>query len=651
MSDTSLQELLATAKEIEAVIKSSNDPKEVEDGERLLKRLEAQIETKLRENADDSYGEWGSAGMGLVDGLTLGFADEIGGWAQSLFGDGTYADYRDSLREEFAQARDDNPKSYLAGELGSALNPYSLGAGAVKLGAKAVGAGQRMANANALVKAGTHGAAESGIATYGANDQNNLDGTLSNSALGALTGTGLQAGLGVTGRFAGTAMEALDTLVSSQASKGQRAVTKALNNDGINTPQQLREVGGDQAMVADAGPNTQALLRQTAMRQGEGQRRAVEALERRNRTAPRRVARAIDNATADVGGVGTTSRTKLARIEQAAKAKADPLYRAAYSKPVVKTPELEDLLRRPAVRQAMKQAEVDMANSRDPIMGRDPDGAGLTPRLLHYTMKALGNKGEVISKGSRDRGAAYFQLRDDIRSELTRQNKEFAAAQKLWSDKSSFGRAVKDGENAMGNTERLANQVEDYRAMTDTDRAAFRIGVGDDLARRVEQLPDSVEGTPMGVGNRIIKNDTQKGVIKEIFGAKGSKLEEVINNEARFRGTSNKMKNSVTARDTADAKEGLAGAAAEAATNPIVAVVRGFFSYLTGGLNEAGRSAAVDGLLKQIDRMSEDELRALVTSGKLERMVSNVYDSIITGTQLKSGQAAGRMSDAIVVDK
>ena len=116
-----------------------------------------------------------------------------------------------------------------------------------------------------------------------------------------------------------------------------------------------------------------------------------------------------------------------------------------------------------------------------------------------------------------------------------------------------------------------------------------------------------MEGTPLGVGNRIIKNDAQKGAIKEIFGPKGSKLTEVINNEARFRSTSNKMKNSVTARDTADAKEGLAGVAAEAASgNAIMSFVRGFFSYLTGGLDEAGRSAAVDGLLKQIDKMSDD---------------------------------------------
>ena len=62
----------------------------------------------------------------------------------------------------------------------------------------------------------------------------------------------------------------------------------------------------------------------------------------------------------------------------------------------MKTPELEDLMSTPAVKQAMKQAEIDMANSRDPVMGRDPQGAGLTPRLLHYTMKALGNKGEVL---------------------------------------------------------------------------------------------------------------------------------------------------------------------------------------------------------------------------------------------------------------
>ena len=84
MSETTLKELIATAKEIERVLETTTDDGERAEAQRLLDKLEVEIEAKVRENAGDSYGGWGSAGMGAIDGLTLGFADEAGGSASGV---------------------------------------------------------------------------------------------------------------------------------------------------------------------------------------------------------------------------------------------------------------------------------------------------------------------------------------------------------------------------------------------------------------------------------------------------------------------------------------------------------------------------------------------------------------------------------------
>lgn len=62
-----------------------------------------------------------SVGRGALQGATFGFADEIAGALGAAFGDKTYQQARDESRAKFKAAEDENPKAYMAGDLGGGL--------------------------------------------------------------------------------------------------------------------------------------------------------------------------------------------------------------------------------------------------------------------------------------------------------------------------------------------------------------------------------------------------------------------------------------------------------------------------------------------------------------------------------------------------
>jgi hypothetical protein len=93
--------------------------------------------------------------MGAVQGGTLGFADELYGVGRgaldAVTGEGfNYSKRRDEARGTFDEAREDNPGSYLAGEIGGGL---ALPLGVIKSGATIAKAATTAPNAGRLAKA------------------------------------------------------------------------------------------------------------------------------------------------------------------------------------------------------------------------------------------------------------------------------------------------------------------------------------------------------------------------------------------------------------------------------------------------------------------------------------------------------------------
>lgn len=158
-----------------------------------------------------------SAIRGAAQGATFGFADEIQGGALGAieaFKSGgamsfkeAYEQQRDQARERYKVAQQENPMSYLGGQVaggigGSALTP---GAGLLGLGAKAAsaigGVGKTASIARGIVGAGIAGAGAGGLSAAGESEAKTAKGIASDVAGGAAAGGAFGGAFGGAGKL------------------------------------------------------------------------------------------------------------------------------------------------------------------------------------------------------------------------------------------------------------------------------------------------------------------------------------------------------------------------------------------------------------------------------------------------------------------
>jgi len=234
--------------------------------------------------AGESYDEFDSAARGTVQGLTMGFADEITGGVEALgdtlFGDksisdigDTYAQRRDESRANYDAARDANPKSYMAGEVGGTVaSAFVPGLGALNA---AKGAGLAAVAGRAAIQGGIQGLGTSDAQSVGdmARDtamgagMGAVGGALGHGA-GKLIGKGADAiadsslGKYISGKVqvgADAVGDRLDSFAERQGAKAlglERATQKKLGEDGTRAV-------GRQALdegILSIGANTDDLI-------------------------------------------------------------------------------------------------------------------------------------------------------------------------------------------------------------------------------------------------------------------------------------------------------------------------------------------------------------------------------------------------------
>lgn len=142
------------------------------------------------DDIEEAPGEIESFTRGAAQGVTLGFADELVGAAESTFGvlsgdssalrlSGAYEKSRDESRDAFRTAEQANPYSYLAGEVSGSLASSAIPGLNVAKGATF---GRRVA------QAGVEGA----LAGMGLSEEESLGEIAKDGALGATLGAGFQ---------------------------------------------------------------------------------------------------------------------------------------------------------------------------------------------------------------------------------------------------------------------------------------------------------------------------------------------------------------------------------------------------------------------------------------------------------------------------
>lgn len=225
-----LDDLLRSGKDIQW----EDEPLRLSD----LEKSGAKIEWEPDVMAETPPSKLQSAGRGLAQGATLGFADEIAGAAgavkdqvqkeglgslyKALYNQEQYKKNRDESRENFKKAEKANPASYMAGELGGAVATSFV---------PGLGVG------GSIAKLAKSGAKIGGIAGLGSSEGE----TLGELALD----TGIGAGIGLAG---GAALGGTGKLIKKSADKAVPALKKFAEERTFKSLGPVKK-GGDEAMA------------------------------------------------------------------------------------------------------------------------------------------------------------------------------------------------------------------------------------------------------------------------------------------------------------------------------------------------------------------------------------------------------------------
>lgn len=480
-------------------------------------------------SAFKKYSPLESAGRGALQGATFGFGDEIygvgAGAVDFIKGDGfNYAKNRDDVRANNDAAREANPGSYIAGEIGGGLAlPFGVARTGANAGARVLGRltgiapeAQQAATLGGRVMQGAGQGARAG-ATYGIGTSNAdlTQGDFGGAALDTVKGAGGGAILGgalVPAVDAGAAVlrgvtAPIRGYINPQGFAAQKYGENAARDiGGSGTPAEIAEgirVTNARARRAGAidpqtrlmdvgGENTKGLMRQAfdmPNDRSQGVKRMLDARQDRQwRDIEQGLARTLGDPDAYAQNVGDVIQR---RGQQAAQD-----FERAFAVETPMTDRLRAVLERPTMRELME------------LTARRQADEGLAIGLENRTQQIHRMKMELDNQiGAARRAQATGQrpqagwdlrtlqtLKRDLMGAID--NPAYRQALDNFAGESALVNAAEDGfENA------LRMQTEEIRqllqGMTAGEQAMWRSGAARAIAGKVRQgnrSRDRVEG-------------------------------------------------------------------------------------------------------------------------------------------------------------
>lgn len=407
--------------------------------------------------------------------------------------------------------------------------------------------GSRLAQAGrAALVAAPAGAIEGASSFAGRADEGNRAGA---AGTGALVGGGLAAALGPVAPLLGEGVANLARRVkrldaSTIAAEfgispsAARSVKQALINDDLDAAVARLGQLGDDAMLADAGPATQALLDAASKTGGRALAVTRDAVEDRSQRLGARLPQRLDAILGNAGGIRAAAREISERTAPARAA----AYTRAYSTPINYADDtgraIEGVLSRVPPRtlnQAIEEANAAMVEAGERnlqiIAEIGEDGSVLFREMpnvqqLDEIKKALdGIAREAVDKFGRPtaQGARASRLARNLRDAIGQAVPQYRAALRIGGDKIKEDQALDMGRKLLWRNTTLED-VRDVLAdgMSDPARAAIRRG-----------LRETIEGTMSNVRRTITDPNTDAReamqIVKELSSrANRDKLQLVL---------------------------------------------------------------------------------------------------------------------------
>jgi len=521
----------------------------------------------------------GSIADPMMQGLTLGFSDEIGGLIGGVqnalkgqsFGQG-YEGEKDQIRADLANYQTRHPWLSTAGELAGSLPTAML-----PLGVAAKGAGL-------AAKIGRGALAGAGYgATYGAGEADDgVANRLAGAAAGATSGATIGAALPVAGaaaRFVGKPIAdaivartnpagfAAQKLADRLAPRGgvDQAANRIANASGVGQTMSLADVGGRDA---------QKLARTVANVPGAGGDRIATKVNLSAMAQGDRLNRMVSDVFQAPEGAYQAAK---ATVMDARSNAADPFYKQAYAQPVPYTFDLENLLQTPAGKGALAAAKQNSANRREPwaqwFASVDDQGNILDKRRVPDTraldevqrvLRGMVEEAKVPADGSpfgkpmaTPKSMAIDSVHQDLLNFLDKNNPAYAKARSIALDNIQADEALEFGRNALNTDSRVVAQRMGSptaygrdRVLTDGQKELARVGVADAIRDKIDK-----SGMTNNALLKFFSTREQVARIRPFFKSQDdfANFRTKIFNEARKRNAINAVRgNSTTASQLAD---------------------------------------------------------------------------------------------------
>ncbi len=456
------------------------------------------------------FGMGESAAFGAADTGGFGFGDEAAAGIvkgiETLRGnDIAYGDILQDIRGNQRLAQEQNPGSYLTGQIAGGVGQ---GVASAPLTASARFAGSSLVP---RVAAGmVDGLVAGGI--YGAGSGTDAASRGWEAIKGG--GTGLVAGgafplvgAGASKVFE-TARNAMVARPIAQQAGAQPGTLRLLGNvlgadDSLGPMGQANMArAGQDAMLADAGPNARAILDTAIQRGGPGAVEARQAITGRTDRAAQAIARALDTSLGAPQGV-TAARTAIREGSAGARRGAyDDAYKAAIDYADPRGQAIENIVKTRVPKSAIDAANELMRTKGEgskQILAKVADDGSVTfetlpdVRQLDYITRGLNEvadkaHGEGKLGGTTAKGSAYEALSRELRDNLKALVPEYGKALETAADPIRRSKAVELGSKLLSPSMTRDQVDEAVSGMTGPERDALAQGVRsrlDDLMANV----------------------------------------------------------------------------------------------------------------------------------------------------------------------
>lgn len=435
------------------------------------------------------------AGGAALQGLTMGFSDEVIARTRALGGDRSYEDYVKAEREAQRKYGEEHPAMSTAAELAGGALPAVLTGGLSALpsagatAARVFGprvAGALFGQAPSIGRMAAVGAGSGATTALGTTEKEPAEWG-GEAMRGAVAGGATAGALGTLGKYVlapafGKIKMALGFGDANKAS--DVAIARALEKDGLTPDQALAKLQafsrGEMAL-ADLGENTAALLRRSSAAPGPARIETKTALASREAG---RIPRVSDDMRSLMSG-SQDFYTDVQDLIKKRATEADALYKAAWDSGAQfspqTAPEIDKLRNLPTFKEAMKLGAKRMADQELDIA--DPKN---TLRALHETKIALDDMiGEAVRAGKGGQASVLIGMKERMLKDMERAAPEYGVARQAYAGDSEMLTAMNEGRRIYELPELEMRKLVDRFKGSPSEYDAFRAGIAQAMLEKL----------------------------------------------------------------------------------------------------------------------------------------------------------------------